>query len=117
MDQDMQREIDELKHEVAVLTSALLQVQQTLVTSFTSHNTSINAHTQAIDTHTAQLSTLTPISQATVLRLQGDPEFATLLKRILEEISANQNASTIPDSALERSEQYLRRIVPAHLLP
>jgi len=117
MDSDTQQAIDELRRQVEELTKALLQIQKTLVSSFTSHNTSINAHTQAIDTHTAQLSALTPIAQATVARLQHDPEFALILKRILEEISANQNASTIPDSALERSEQFLRRIVPGHLMP
>ncbi|MGI4856318.1 MAG: hypothetical protein ACRYHA_05215 [Janthinobacterium lividum] len=117
MDTDTQRAITELKQEVATLTTALLQVQKTLISSFTAHNTSINAHTQAIDTHTAQLSALTPISQATVMRFEADPEFASLLRHILEEISANQNASTIPDSALERSDRYLRRLVPAHLLP
>ncbi len=117
MDIDTQRAIDELKQQVEDLTKALLQIQKTLVNSFTSHNTSINAHTQAIDTHTAQLSALTPIAQATVTRLQHDPEFAAILTRILAEISANQNASTIPDSALERSEQYLRRIVPGNLMP
>jgi len=117
MDADTQKVIVDLQHQVEELTKALLQVQKTLVTSFTAHNTSINAHTQAIDTHTAQLSALTPVVQAGVAHLQQDPEFARVLMRILQEVSANQNASTIPDSALERSELFLRRLVPSHLMP